>query len=83
MLFQTTATDKFSQEVRLSSPNSEKFEWLAGLFYTHEKSKIDPQNYFATEFGTSTIATDVAQSRRSSFVRSIKNMLGSRTSPGT
>ena len=61
MLFQTTATDKFSQEVRLSSPNNETFEWLAGLFYTHEKSKIDPQNYFATEFGTSTIATDVAQ----------------------
>ena len=61
MLFQETATDKFTQEVRLSSPNNDKFEWLAGLFYTHEKSAIDPQNYFATEFGTSTIAPDVAQ----------------------
>jgi iron complex outermembrane receptor protein len=60
-LFQTTATDKFTQEFRLSSPNNEHFEWLLGAFYTHEKSAIDPQNYFATEFGTDTIATDVKQ----------------------
>jgi len=60
-LFQTTATNKFTQELRLASPNNDKLEWLIGAFYTHEKSKIDPQNYFATEFGTDTIATDVAQ----------------------
>jgi outer membrane receptor protein involved in Fe transport len=60
-LFQKTATDKFTQEVRLSSPNNETIEWLGGLFYTHEKSAIDPQDYFATEFGTDTIAPDVAQ----------------------
>ena len=58
-LFQETSTDKFTQEVRLSSPNNDKLEWLAGLFYTHEKSGINPQNIFATEFGTDTIAPDV------------------------
>jgi outer membrane receptor protein involved in Fe transport len=61
MLFQATSTDKFTQEVRLASPNDEHFEWLVGGFYTHEKSAIDPQNYFATEFGTNDIAPDVAQ----------------------
>ena len=58
-VFQETATDKFTQEFRLSSPNNEKFEWLIGTFYTHEKSHIDPQNLLATEFGTSTIAPDI------------------------
>jgi iron complex outermembrane recepter protein len=58
-LFQTTSTNKFTQEFRLSSPNNDTFEWLAGLFYTHEKSGIDPQNLFATEFGTDTIANDI------------------------
>lgn len=60
-LFQTTGTKKFTQEVRLASPSNDTFEWLVGAFYTHEKSSIDPQNYFATEFGTDTIATDVDQ----------------------
>jgi len=60
-LFQTTGTNKFTQEFRLASPNNDTLEWLIGAFYTHEKSKIDPQNYFATEFGTDTIAPDVAQ----------------------
>jgi outer membrane receptor protein involved in Fe transport len=59
-LFQTTGTDKFTQEFRLASPNNDTLEWLVGLFYTKEKSAIDPQNLFATEFGTDTIAQDVA-----------------------
>ena len=58
-LFQTTKTNKFSQEVRLSSPNNQTIEWLIGAFYTHEKSGINPQNLFATEFGTSTVAPDI------------------------
>lgn len=29
---------KFTQEVRLTSPSSDRFEWLLGAFYTHEKS---------------------------------------------
>jgi iron complex outermembrane receptor protein len=60
-LFQATATNKFTQELRLASPNNDSLEWLIGGFYTHEKSAIDPQNYFATEFGTDTIAPDVHQ----------------------
>ena len=60
-LFQTTATDKFTQEFRLSSPNDDTFEWLVGAFYTHEKSGINPQDIFATEFGTDEIAPDIAQ----------------------
>lgn len=60
-LFQTTGTDKFTQEFRLASPSNDSIEWLVGLFYTHEKSAIDPQDIFATEFGTSQIAPDVAQ----------------------
>ena len=60
-LFQETATDKFTQELRLSSPNNDKFEWLVGVFYTNEKSAIDPQNIFATDFGTANPAAGVDQ----------------------
>lgn len=58
-LYQTTSTDKFTQELRLSSPNNETLEWLVGAFYTHEKSAIEPQNILATEFGTNNPAPDV------------------------
>ncbi len=30
--------EKFTQELRLTSPSDERFEWLLGAFYTHEKS---------------------------------------------
>lgn len=30
--------DKFSQEIRVVSPSSDRFEWMAGAFYTHEDS---------------------------------------------
>lgn len=58
-LFQTTSTNKFTQEFRLSSPNNDTLEWLVGAFYTHEKSAIDPQNLLATEFGTDRVAPDI------------------------
>lgn len=58
---QTTATDKLTQEFRLTSSENETFEWLAGLYYAREESKIDPQDFFATEAGTDTIAEDVPQ----------------------
>jgi outer membrane receptor protein involved in Fe transport len=58
---QTTATDKFTQELRLASSGDSAFEWLAGVFYTREKSKIDPQDFFAVEAGTDTIAEDIPQ----------------------
>jgi outer membrane receptor protein involved in Fe transport len=41
ILDQTTATDKFTQEFRLLSPESDKFEWLLGAYYTDEDSVID------------------------------------------
>lgn len=58
---QTTATDKFTQELRLASSESDTFEWLTGIYYTREESKIDPQDFFAVEAGTDTIADDVPQ----------------------
>ena len=59
ILRQTTGTDKFTQELRLSSPDSETLEWLVGGYYTQEKSRIDPQDFFVVEAGTETIATDI------------------------
>ncbi|HKS56642.1 MAG TPA: TonB-dependent receptor [Steroidobacteraceae bacterium] len=56
---QTTATDKFTQELRLASPEDETLEWMVGAYYTKEKSHIDPQDFFATEGGSDTIAADV------------------------
>ncbi|HEV8333584.1 MAG TPA: TonB-dependent receptor [Steroidobacteraceae bacterium] len=56
---QTTATDKFTQEMRLSSPEDETLEWMVGGYYTKEKSRIDPQDFYATEAGTDTLAADV------------------------
>ena len=34
---------KITQEVRLSSPSTQRLEWLAGLFFTHEKS-VQPED---------------------------------------
>lgn len=58
---QTTATDKFTQEFRLASSGDSAFEWLVGAFYTREKSHIDPQDFFAVEAGTDTIAEGIPQ----------------------
>jgi iron complex outermembrane receptor protein len=33
-------TKKFTQEVRLASPDSDTLEWLAGVYYTHEKGEL-------------------------------------------
>ena len=40
ILPQTTATDKFTQEFRLVSKDSDSFEWLVGAYYTDEESLI-------------------------------------------
>ncbi|HNP34719.1 MAG TPA: TonB-dependent receptor [Woeseiaceae bacterium] len=37
---QTTKTEKFSQELRLVSGESDTLEWLAGIYYTDEDSLI-------------------------------------------
>ncbi|MEO7602742.1 MAG: TonB-dependent receptor [Sphingomicrobium sp.] len=38
---QETNLSKFTQEVRLASPSSDRFEWMVGGYYTNEKGKID------------------------------------------
>ena len=35
-LYVDTNTKKFTQEVRLASPDNKHLEWVGGLFYTHE-----------------------------------------------
>jgi outer membrane receptor protein involved in Fe transport len=52
ILNQVTSTDKFTQEVRLVSPDSDRFEWLFGAYYTNEHSGIDPQTISAVLAGT-------------------------------
>jgi iron complex outermembrane receptor protein len=56
---QITSTDKFTQELRLVSKESDRFEWLLGLYYTNEDSGIDPQRILAVEAGTDTLAADI------------------------
>jgi outer membrane receptor protein involved in Fe transport len=58
-LRQQTGTNKFTQEFRLASPDNDKFEWLLGAYYTHEKSHIDPQNAYPVDIPTGEIATDL------------------------
>jgi outer membrane receptor protein involved in Fe transport len=38
---QLTGLKKFTQEIRLASPSNERFEWMIGGYYTHEKGVID------------------------------------------
>lgn len=59
ILQQVTSTDKFTQELRLISEDSDTFEWVAGVYYTQEDSEINPQNLYPVESGTETIATDL------------------------
>ena len=50
---QLTRVRRFSQEIRLQSPENERFEWLLGAYYTREKGIID-QTFHAVEPGTLT-----------------------------
>lgn len=59
ILNQETATKKFTQEFRLASPDNDRFEWLVGAYYTHEKSGIDPQQVLAVDVATGDIASDI------------------------
>ncbi|MDH4049204.1 MAG: TonB-dependent receptor [Gammaproteobacteria bacterium] len=51
ILPQVTSTDKWTQEFRLLSADSDIFEWLIGAYYTDEESLID-QLILAVEPGT-------------------------------
>lgn len=55
---QTTSVKRFTQEVRLQSPSNDRFEWLIGGFYTHEKGLID-QLFVPVEPGTLTPITSL------------------------
>lgn len=59
ILNQVTSTDKFTQEFRLVSPESDSFEWLAGVYYTDEDSGIDPQTYTLVDPGTENPAAGI------------------------
>jgi iron complex outermembrane recepter protein len=59
LLNQVTSTDKFTQELRLVSPESDAFEWLVGAYYTDEDSGIDPQTYTLVDPGTETPAAGI------------------------
>jgi len=50
---QTTKYDKVTQELRLASPASDKFEWLLGAYYTEETGDI-LQHIIAVQPGTLT-----------------------------
>ncbi len=58
VLPQTTSTDKFTQELRLVSPKSTSFDWLAGAYYTNENSAIK-QKINAVEAGTDNVAAGI------------------------
>jgi outer membrane receptor protein involved in Fe transport len=58
--FQKTGTDKFTQEFRLVSPESDRFEWLLGAYYTDEDSVID-QDVLAVEPGTNNVVAGIPQ----------------------
>ncbi|MDP3368483.1 MAG: TonB-dependent receptor [Brevundimonas sp.] len=44
--------EKFTQEIRLVSPGSDRLEWVAGLFYTKEEGVIDQEVFFGPPPGT-------------------------------
>jgi iron complex outermembrane receptor protein len=60
VLFQNTGTDKFTQEFRLVSPESEKLEWMLGAFYTDEDSLIH-QEALAVTPATNDVVADIPQ----------------------
>jgi iron complex outermembrane receptor protein len=39
-LQQTDSTNKFSQEIRLTSPSNQRIEWIGGLYYTREQTSF-------------------------------------------
>ena len=58
ILPQITNTEKFTQEFRLVSPESETFDWLLGAYYTNENSLID-QTILAVDAGTENVAAGI------------------------
>lgn len=57
-IFETLHTNKFSQELRLSTPVGQQVDFLMGGFYTREKS-ADEQNLGSVDFATSTLTASL------------------------
>jgi len=55
---QHAATDKFSQEIRLSGSIGKQFDWLVGAFYTHENTPAYDV-YNAVDTATASIAAQL------------------------
>jgi iron complex outermembrane receptor protein len=60
-LIDQTKTSKVTQEVRLTSAIGKAFDWLFGVFYTHERSPLLSQ-YLAEEASTGRILDNSASS---------------------
>jgi iron complex outermembrane receptor protein len=45
---QTTSTERFTQELRLSSHVNERFDWLVGAYYNDEEGLIDQDVHIVT-----------------------------------
>jgi iron complex outermembrane recepter protein len=58
ILPQITSTDKWTQEFRFVSADSDTFEWLVGAYYTEEESLID-QTILAVEPGTQNLVAGI------------------------
>ena len=44
LYYEDNETRKFTQEIRLSASVAERFDWLAGVFYTHESTRYQQNN---------------------------------------
>jgi outer membrane receptor protein involved in Fe transport len=74
ILNQITFTDKFTQELRLVSPESDSFDWLAGIYYTDEDSGLDPQTYTLVDPGTENPAAGIPNLADGSLVSTYEEL---------
>ena len=82
ILQQITSTDKFTQEVRLVSPENQTVEWLIGAYYTNEDSGIDPQTISAVDAGTETPAAGFPVLANATLTSNSRSWPCSRMRPG-
>lgn len=66
-LSQRLDQDKFVEEVRLTSPASDTFEWLIGFFYTHETASLH-QEIVSGPFATGFVHLDSEFDEMAGFV---------------
>jgi iron complex outermembrane recepter protein len=59
-------TNKFTQEVRLAMPLTQRIDWLVGLFFTRETSSFIQPNYALTAAGTP-LGLDIVEAWGNSF----------------